>query len=76
MFGKTHTSFALYKLSKPGNFYPMFGQTQSLKTKIKIYLAKSKSPIGLYNIDNNLIYTYLNLVELAKFLMVNKNHNR
>ena len=26
MFGKTHTSFALSKISKPGNLNPMFGK--------------------------------------------------
>jgi hypothetical protein len=41
MFGKTHTSFALSKISKPGNFNPMFGnkknknKKQKTKTKTK-----------------------------------------
>jgi NUMOD3 motif len=26
MFGQTHTSFALSKISKPGNLNPMFGK--------------------------------------------------
>ena len=29
MFGKTHTRFALSKISKPGNLNPMFGKTHS-----------------------------------------------
>ena len=31
MFGKTHTSFALSKISKPGNLNPMFGKNKNKK---------------------------------------------
>ena len=45
----------------------MFGKTHFIDTKLKMSLAKSKLTIGLYDIDNNLINTYINQVELAKF---------
>jgi hypothetical protein len=48
MFGKTHTSFALSKISKPGNLNPMFGKKHFIESKLKMYLAKSKLSIGLY----------------------------
>jgi hypothetical protein len=60
MFGKTHTSFALSKISKPGNLNPMFGKTHSISTKLKMSLAKSKISIGLYDLNDNLIGTYIN----------------
>ena len=34
MLGKTHTSFVLSKISKPGNLNPMFGNKKT-KTKTK-----------------------------------------
>ena len=73
MFGKTHSNFALFKISKPGNLNPMYGKTHSIDSKLKMSLAKSKKIIGLYDIDNNLINTYINQVELAKFLNINKS---
>ena len=73
MFGKTHTSFALSKISKPGTSNPMFGKTHSIDTKLKMSIAKSKSPIGLYDINNNLIKPFINQVELANYLSVNKS---
>ena len=45
MLGKTHTSFALSKISKPGNLNPMFGKTHSIESKLKMSLAKSKISI-------------------------------
>jgi len=30
LLGKTHTSFALSKISKPGNLNPMFGKKHSI----------------------------------------------
>jgi hypothetical protein len=68
MFGKTQTSFALSKRSKPGNLNPMFGKTHSINTKLKLSLAKSKISIGLYDLNNNLIGTYINQVELSNYL--------
>jgi len=73
MFGKTHTSFAVSKLSKPGNLNPMFGKTHSINTKLKMSLAKSKISIGLYDLNNNLIGTYINQVELSNYLNLNKS---
>jgi hypothetical protein len=45
MLGKTHTSFALSKKSKPGNLNPMFGKIHSIESKLKLSLAKSKISI-------------------------------
>lgn len=73
MFGKTHTSFALSKISKPGNLNPMFGKTHSIESKLKMSLAKSKISLGLYDIDGNLINTFCNQVELAKYLNLSKS---
>jgi hypothetical protein len=35
--------------------------------------AKSKLSIGLYDLDNNLIKTFINQIELAKYLNLNKS---
>lgn len=36
-------------------------------------LSKSKTPLGLYDTNNNLIKTYTNQVELSNFLNLNKS---
>ena len=59
MLGKTQTSFALSKISKPGNLNPMFGKKHSIESKLKLSLAKSNLSIGLYDLDNNLIKVLL-----------------
>ena len=77
MLGKTHTSFALSKISKPGNLNPMFGKKtkkkHSIESKLKMSLAKSNLSIGLYDLDNNLIKTFINQIELAKYFNLNKS---
>ena len=35
-------------------------------------LAKSKINLGLFDIDNNLIKTFINQIELAKYLNLSK----
>jgi len=36
-------------------------------------LIKSKLSIGLYDLDNNLIKTFVNQIELVKYLNLNKS---
>lgn len=36
-------------------------------------LAKSKIPLGLYDINKNLIKTFINQVELANYLNIHKS---
>ena len=50
----------------------MFGKKHTMETKQKISLAKSKFSLGLYDLDNNLIKTFINQIELAKFLILSK----
>lgn len=38
-------------------------------------LAKSKLSIGLFDLDNNLIKTFINQIELAKYFNLNLNLN-
>ena len=72
MFGKKHDKFALAKISKPGILNPMYGKKHTLETKQKMSLAKSKFYLGLFDIDNNLIKTFINQLELAKYLNLSK----
>lgn len=73
MCGKTHTLEAIKAISKPGELNPMCNKTHSSKTKKKkISISLSKTPLGLYNIDNILIKTFVNQVELADDLGVFK----
>ena len=37
-------------------------------------LAKSKLSIGLYELYNNLIKTFINQIELAKYINLNNSH--
>lgn len=73
MFGKKHDEFALAKISKPGVLNPMFGKKHTNVTKQKMSLVKSKINLGLYDLDNNLIKTFINQVELAKYLNLHKS---
>ena len=73
MYGKTHDSFALSKISKPGILNPMYRKTHSIETKLKMSLSKSKVPVGLYDTNNNLIKTFPNQVELSNFLKLSKS---
>jgi uncharacterized membrane protein len=43
-----------------------------LKLKKKMSLAKSKINLGLFDTDNNLIKTFINQIELAKYLNLSK----
>src|SRR5262249_42931669 len=73
MYGKTHSIFAKSRISKPGSLNPMYGKKHSLKSKHKMSLSKSKILLGLYDNNNNLIKTFINQVELAKYLDVSKS---
>nr|WVH38018.1 GIY-YIG endonuclease [Ganoderma leucocontextum] len=65
MYGKKHTLKTISSMKKFGSLNPMFNKTQSTESKLKISLALSKTPLGLYDKDNNLIKTFVNQVELA-----------
>ena len=74
MFGKKHNLFALQRISKPGKLNPMFGKTHSIKSRKQISISHSKIPLGLYDLNNNnLLNSFLNQVELAKYLSLSKS---
>ncbi len=54
----------------------MFGKVHSIETKLKMSLSKSKVPVGLYDINNNLIKTFSNQVELSNFLKLSKSRSQ
>jgi group I intron endonuclease len=72
MFGKTHNSFSLRKISKPGALNPMYNKNHNENTKTKISISQSKRPLALYDLNNQLIKTFLNQVELANYLNLHK----
>ena len=73
-FGKTHTEEAKKLISKPGKENPMFGRKHSEATKLLISRNMSKYPGGveLYSLNNNLLKTFNNNVELATYLKISK----
>lgn len=73
MYGKKNSIFALEKIRKPGVLNSMFSIKHTIETKKKMSLAKSKTPLALYSIKNNLIKTFINQVELAQYLNLNKS---
>jgi group I intron endonuclease len=73
MFDKKHDDFTLAKISKPGALNPMFGKKYTNMTKQKMSLIKSKIKLGLYDLDNNLIKTFINQIELTKYLNLHKS---
>jgi uncharacterized coiled-coil protein SlyX len=70
--GYKHTNESKLKISKPGDLNPMFGKTHNTEAKEKMSMAKSKTPLGLYDLENNLVKTFTNQVELAAEFGVNK----
>jgi len=63
----------LKKISKPGKINPMFNKKHKIEFIKKISLAKSKIPLGLYDLENKLINYFINQVELSKYLKVHKS---
>ena len=74
MFGKTHSEEALALISKPGELNPMFGKKHSEATKASMSKKKNKYPlgVGIFDLDDNLIFKFNNNVELAKHLDISK----
>lgn len=74
MFGKNHTLEARALISKPGELNPMFGKKHSEKTKSLISKRMSKYPlgVGIFDLNDNLIFRFNNNTELAKHLNVSK----
>nr|YP_009631655.1 hypothetical protein [Armillaria solidipes]QCB16435.1 hypothetical protein [Armillaria solidipes] len=73
MYGKKHSQNALRLISKPGKLNPMYNKKHSAISKKKISLSLSKTTIGLYDINNNLVKTFINQVVLAQELIVTKS---
>ncbi len=51
----------------------MFNKKHSINTKNKMSTSRSKIPLGLYDKNNNLFKTFINQVELANELNINKS---
>lgn len=73
MYGKKQDKFALTKISKSAILNPMYGKKHTIETKQKMSLAKSKISLDLFDIDNNLMKTFINQLELAKYLNLSKS---
>lgn len=74
MFGQKHSEEALALISKPGELNPMFGKKHSEAAKAIMSDRKNKYPlgVGIYDLENNLVYKFKNNVELAKHLNISK----
>ena len=75
MFGKKHSVSVLSLISKPRRrrkLNPMFGKTHNENIKNLISIKKSIRPLGLYDVNNNLIEKYSNQVKLAIKFNVHK----
>lgn len=72
MFGKTHNKFTLSLISKPGKLNPMFGKNHSEISKNLMSIKKSVTPLGLYDVNSNLIENFSNQIELANKFNVHK----
>ena len=58
-WGKHHNEKSKSLISKPGELNPMFNKRHSISTKQRIALSKSKTPLGLYDINNKIKLFYL-----------------
>jgi hypothetical protein len=50
---------------------PVFNRKHTIDSIKKMSISKSKNPLGLYDINNNLISKHINQVKLAKFINLN-----
>jgi group I intron endonuclease len=73
MYKKTHNIQALKAISKPGKLNPMYNKIHSIEIRKKMSISNSKNPLGLYNIENNLVKIFMNQVELAAEFIVFKS---
>ena len=64
MFGKKHTDEAKRAIIRPGKLNPMFNKKHKIESKYKISAALSKTPLGLYDLNNSLIISFKNQIEL------------
>lgn len=84
MFGKTHNKEALALISKPGELNPIFffrnafgekkkkRHSESTKAIMSDNKNKYSLGVGIYDLEDNLIYKFKNNVELAKYLNISK----
>lgn len=72
MYGQKHNELTLSLISKPGQLNPMFGKNHSDNSRELMSIKHSKRPLGLYNINNELIETFINQVDLASKFNVHK----
>lgn len=73
MFGKKHSAETLKLISKPGSKNPMFGLKHTPETIEKIKKARSKYTVELLDSNNVFLKSFINNVELANFLNINKS---
>jgi group I intron endonuclease len=74
MYGKKHSEYSLSLISKPGKLNPMYGKKHKKESKALISAKLSKYPkgVGIYDLDDNLIKSFKNNVEISKYLNVGK----
>lgn len=75
MLGKKHKTETLLLRSKPGKLNPMYGKQHNSitkKKKISDKMSKYKYGIGIYDLYDNLLAKFKNIVELAKHLNISK----
>jgi group I intron endonuclease len=74
MYGKTHSKDVLALISKPGVLNPMYGKKHTEATKKLIAKKRNKylSGVGIFDLNDNLIEKFENIVQLAKYLNITK----
>ena len=76
MVGYKHTEEAILKMKARflvKENHPMYGKNHSEVTKLKIQDIKSRFIVSLYDINNILLKTFKNNVELANYLGITKS---
>jgi group I intron endonuclease len=74
MYGKNHSEVVLKLISKPGALNPMFNKKHSSESKKLMATKKNKylNGVGIYDLEDNLIRSFSNNVELANYLNISK----
>lgn len=75
MLGKNHNRNTLKLISKPGKLNPMFGKKHNETTKKKIIsdkISKYLNGVGIYDLDDNLVFKFKNNSVLVKYLKISR----
>lgn len=74
MYGKSYTPETLALINKPGKLNSMYGKKHKEETKRRISKSMSKYSlgVGIFDLNENLLFKFFTYIELGKYLNISK----